>query len=413
MTAPLLQHYSRGAGKVPMPSPVSIARDETWLNHPSFILLLFLIVILCVLKLTLDTKSILEPKSQTIIVRPVAPEPLPEKQPESIVEKLIHRVKKAREKTPPKVILKEDIKPKKITPKKIEAKKALPPKTALKKITPKKVAPKTITAKKIAPKKMLAADQTPKKVSPKKIAPKKVMAKNISPQNTQPLPLAPQTKITNTVTPKTVASNAIAPQKISRRPKANTDFIPQSKMQSLPKQAQSKPLTLPTAPRKHLSKKSAVALSNRTTDLRDVSFEKPAISAIGNSPRTPAKTTTGPIPTAPNINLDITDPIGQLPESEVQASDEYNEEKIEIIGQILGASDRIKNLKRAIYRKAMELDTKGSPFCCKINNFDFKIRIEGRKSKKVTITFTPADIPFDVISKFERRLPGGLQPCTD
>ena len=55
------------------------------------------------------------------IKEPVKPKPEPKK--ESIVERLIHRVKKERERKRPTITVKKEIKPKTITPKKITPKK--------------------------------------------------------------------------------------------------------------------------------------------------------------------------------------------------------------------------------------------------------------------------------------------------
>ncbi len=413
MIPPHFRYYSRGAAHVPMPSPVAVVKDESWYNHPSFICLLFLIVILCFLKFTIDTRSILEPRSQTIVIRPTAPKPLPEPKKESIVEKLIHRVKKAREKKRPKITVTKTIKPKKITPKKITPKKVAPPKTAIRKIEPKTIKAKTITENKVKPKKVLSKDLTPKKIAPKKIATQQAVVKNVTPKKLMATNTNLKNKTVNKVTPKAASQKNIAVKKTALKNAPKTDFIPQSRIQPLALGTTPKQLSQKKSPKKQRAIESAVQLSSRQPDLNDISFERPAISGAHNRARASKRGKTATDISTPRVALDVSTPLKDLPKQGDMLESQYFEETIEIVGQIIGESDRVKNLKQAIFRKAMRLDSKGSPFCCKINNFNFKVLVDGEAHKKITVEFTPADVPFDIISKLERQLPGGIKRCTN
>jgi hypothetical protein len=413
MISPHFRYYSRGAAHIPMPSHAAVVKNESWYNHTSFICLLFLIVVLCFLKFTIDTKSILEPRTQTIIIRPATPKPKPEPKKESIVERLIHRVKKAREKKRPKITVKKKIEPKKITPKTITPKKVAPTKTAIRKIEPKKIKAKTIAENKIMPKKVLPKDLTPKKLAPKKIAPQKTVAKNVTPKKLMAKSTNLKKTVVNKIAPKAASQKNIAIKKTALKKAPSTDFIPQSRIQPLALGAQPKQLSQKTSPKKQRPLKSAVQLSSKQPDLNDISFERPTISGPQNRARASKRDKTATDISTPRVALDVSTPLKDLPKQGDMLEDPYFEETIEIVGQILGESDRVKNLKQAIYRKAMGLDSKGSPFCCKINNFDFKVMVDGGTHKKVTIEFTPADVPFDIISKLERQLPRGIKKCTN
>lgn len=413
MISPHFRYYSRGAAQIPMPSPIAVVENESWYNHTSFICLLFLIVTLFFLKLNIDTKSILEPRSQTIIIRPATPKPKPEPKKESIVERLIHRVKKAREKKRPKITVTKKIKPKTITPQKITPKKVTPPKTAIRTIEPKNIKAKTIAENKIKPKKILSKDLTPKQLAPKEIAAQKAVAKNVTPKKLTAKNTNLKKTAVNKVTPKAASQKNIAVKKTAPKNTQSTDFIPQSRIQPLALGAKPEQLSQKKSPERRRPLKSAVQLSSKQPDLNDISFERPTISGPQNRAKASKRDKTATDISTPRVALDVSTPLKDLPKQSNMLEGQYFEETIEIVGQILGESDRVKNLKRAIYRKAMGLDSKGSPFCCKINNFDFKVLVDGTTHKKVTIEFTPADVPFDIISKLERQLPGRMKRCTN
>lgn len=87
------------------------------------------------------------------------------------------------------------------------------------------------------------------------------------------------------------------------------------------------------------------------------------------------------------------------------------EENVQIIGRVMGESPRIENLKRTIFEKAASLDWRHGPYCCTINGITCKLRFVS--NQKISISFSQDRIPFEVLSKLERRLPEGLHPCAN
>lgn len=92
------------------------------------------------------------------------------------------------------------------------------------------------------------------------------------------------------------------------------------------------------------------------------------------------------------------------------ASGAESPETVRIIGTVMGESMRIENLKRAIYKKAGQMDPRFSPYCCHIKGIDFRLTVGNGRP---TLSFSADMIPFDVVSKLERRLPEGMVECIE
>lgn len=115
--------------------------------------------------------------------------------------------------------------------------------------------------------------------------------------------------------------------------------------------------------------------------------------------------------------LDLPDrvgvPAGAVPDNAPEQRSSGQSKKtatIRIIGTVTGESMRIENLKRAIFRKAEQMDGRFSPYCCTIKGIDCKLAIGGNQP---ILSFSTSVIPFEVVSKLERRLPEGMTACTD
>jgi hypothetical protein len=76
-----------------------------------------------------------------------------------------------------------------------------------------------------------------------------------------------------------------------------------------------------------------------------------------------------------------------------------------INSSVLGSSDRVKNLKRDIQRKATNMNPDESPYTYTVKGYTCTLTIEKGPKTKVFIDFSPPDAPFDVVSALERILP--------
>ena len=68
MTILPIKQYCRGAAHIPIPVPSVTVKEDTWYGHPSFVLLVMFLLVLSFFRITLTTRTILEPESQTIIM---------------------------------------------------------------------------------------------------------------------------------------------------------------------------------------------------------------------------------------------------------------------------------------------------------------------------------------------------------
>jgi hypothetical protein len=81
------------------------------------------------------------------------------------------------------------------------------------------------------------------------------------------------------------------------------------------------------------------------------------------------------------------------------------EDLVIINSSVLGSSDRVKNLKRDIQKKAQNMSPADSPYTYKVKGYTCTLTIKGgANSNKVIIDFSPPDAPFEVVSALERIL---------
>ncbi len=83
---------------------------------------------------------------------------------------------------------------------------------------------------------------------------------------------------------------------------------------------------------------------------------------------------------------------------------ESMEDLVIINSSILGSSDRVKNLKRDIQKKARNMSPVDSPYTYNVKGYTCTLTIEGGSNNKVIIDFSPPDAPFEVVSALERIL---------
>ncbi|MFP4446064.1 MAG: hypothetical protein ACLFPD_07435 [Desulfosudaceae bacterium] len=82
---------------------------------------------------------------------------------------------------------------------------------------------------------------------------------------------------------------------------------------------------------------------------------------------------------------------------------------VTIAGIVEGESSRVLNLKRLILNKAREM--RPGAYCCRIR--DVECRLEVAPDRTVAISFSRDPIAFEIVSRLERRLPEGVQPCEE
>ncbi len=413
MTVFAIRHLCRGAARIPMPGHSIAVKEEPWYGHPLIIFFLLFLVIISIFTMLINTKTILEPKTQTIVIRPVKPEPEPKPVEKTVVKEIIRRVVAWKKK--PRIV-----KPKKIPQKKITPKKTLPKKIEPKKIKSKKIIPKEFKQKEIKPKQINVSELTPKKMNHKKVQKKTITPKKIVPKNVVKNKITShknEKKLTTNrqITPKQITTSNIEPTKITQnkeivRRTPDTKFIPQVKAPDFT------PSTRQSLPTKESGNKldkrnSGILLSDKSPqfDVSTLPDQQPLPSANQESKRSPMREEAF---AARDITMEITDTDtpAALP---VNSSEQYyEEENVVITGRIIGKSDRVANLIKEIYAKAILMDPRLGPYCCTINNFKCIILIEGNIKKKVNVKFDPLDVPFEVVSKLERMLPKRLSTCT-
>jgi len=275
---------------------------------------------------------------------------------------------------PPEPQKKPEVEKKKPFIKPVEEKEPVPQKKV--KISEKKIPLKVkpLPIKKHVREKVIPPPSIPKRPLPKKI-------------DSGSLEYAKQA--TKKIAPEKILARKIVPKKIRTNDMASSAFKPLSRSIS-----PSKP-GLNSIPAKMTNKTLSLALSQslKRTEMR----------------LTPKKKIR---PSAPVIALTVKRPLASYAKAD-KAKTKENEIELVILGQIVGQSNRVPNLKKEILRKAKMLDAKDSPFCCSIGEFKCKIAVEGNGKKRITIRFSKDDVPFEIVSKLERRLPSRLEKCYD
>lgn len=401
-----MQHYGRGVGKIPMPRALARNPRNEWPVSPSLIIFILAILLILSLKLTMSNKKLLK-QTKTIIIIPQT-----QRAPEPTVPKSIPLLKVLKD------AVKKTVEPKKLELKKITPKKVTPKKPLAKKIEPKKIKPLQKLDKKIEAKKINRDELKPKKIEPKKIEAQKLTEKKIDAAK----------PIDKTITQKKIEQKKIDAKPLERKEIVARDLPdkPVAKPDIKPKTVDLNPEPLAKAP----PKVSAPAPAHSFTAMTDIKRKADVSVPTGTSaprPRTniatpndapapkltqweeykPSVETGSSAAAAPRISRKVDAPDIPAPVHHVGISSggPAMEDLVIINSSLIGNSDRVKNLKRAIMKKAGKLDPARSPYKYTINNYICILTIEGGAQGKIIIDFTPANAPFDVVSALERKLP--------
>ncbi|MBU1171087.1 MAG: hypothetical protein KKD44_16125 [Proteobacteria bacterium] len=368
-----MQHYGRGVGKVPMPR--ALARDprKEWPVTPAFIIFILAVTLILSLKLTMSNKKLFK-VTQTIIILPQtkpAPEPtVPKKIP--LIKVLKDAVKKTVE--PKRMELK------KIIPQKIEPKKPLE-----KRIEPKKIEPLKPLDTKIQPKKIIREDIKPKALIPKQLEIQRIETKKIEPA--KPLPKSISEK--PTVLKKIDLPQETAPKITPKMVSAPSSFTP---MQEIKRNSAAIPVPSDSIARPQAN--SVPISQGPPPELTQWESYKPPVATDSSL--------SAPLAHAPKMPSPAQPPVRHFtPAFEGLAL----EDLVIIKSSTLGNSERVKNLKRAIVKKAQNMNPELSPYTYTVKNYTCTLVIEGGAQGKIIIDFTPADAPFEVVSALERILP--------
>ncbi len=84
-------------------------------------------------------------------------------------------------------------------------------------------------------------------------------------------------------------------------------------------------------------------------------------------------------------------------------------EGVDIVGVVQGESTRIENLKRMIFKKASQLES--GFYCCRITTIDCRLMVT--PDQPIRVFFSRDVIPFEIVSRLERHIPEGLEPCAE
>jgi hypothetical protein len=369
-----MQHYGRGAGRIPMPRALARTPREEWPVSPSLVIFLLAVLIIVSLKVTMSSKKLFK-LTQTIIIMPQtqpAPEPtVPKNIP------LIKVLKDAAKKTvEPKRREIQKIVPKKIEPKKIEPKKILPKKIDPLKALPKKIEPKAI-----------ARDQ----IKPLAPAAKRIEAQTIEPKRIDPIKAPLQARAEIPTAPRTM--DLTPPPTAARSPRVVTSAPTFTALPELNRKgpAVATPAGGP-APAPLIA--SAPVTRGPLPALTQLEAYKPSVPT-GKAPGVPDHAPKI-APTAPQA------PIRHIASAVAEAA---AEDLIIIKSSLIGNSERVKTLKRAIMKKARNMSPEKSPYTYTVKGYTCTLNVEDGVQGKIIIDFSPPNAPFDVVSALERLLP--------
>lgn len=401
-----MQHYGRGVGKVPMPRALARSPRKEWPVSPSFIIFFLAVLLVLSLKITTSNKKLFK-QTKTIIIIPQnkpVPEPtVPKKIP--LIKVLKDAVKKTVEpkkmelkkiipqKVEPKKPLAKKIKPKKIEPLKKLDKKIEPKKLDHNKIKPQKLTPKKIDTKQISQKKLDAAKPLDKKIPEKHQVPKKIETKAVAKKDSLARELPAQRTPKPDIKPKNVDIN------LDPMVKAPPNVVDRSPAPQFHAMQDLKRKSVVEAPSGQTAPKPRVSLSTPNTG--------PAPELTQWESYRPNVEVDAPSATGSRIAHKVNTPVAPPPVHQVMPSSAgpVAEDLVIINSRAIGNSDRVKNLKRAIMKKAGKMDPAHSPYTYKVKNYICTLTVEGGAQGKIIIDFTPTDAPFDVVSALERLLP--------
>jgi len=384
MTAPIdLKQYGRGSFKIIMPRVYSRTPRKEWIINPSLLIFLVSITVIFIINHTLLDKNLYKRTRTTVIL------PHSERVPEPTVPKSLPLLK----------VLKNAAK-KSIEPKKVELEKMLPEKIEEPKPVDKPIPEKKIEALKplenrIEAKVIDSAQPLPKAISEKSIIPKEMIAKPLVAREIQPRNIPISNRIAPSISPKVssipVAAPAPAPRALpsgssfNAMPeiKRNVTVAPSGERMTAPPVSS---IPASRGPKPELTQYESYRPTVRSGNSSSGVSSSPSLSSIPKR-RIPASSVSAPIKNiAPSHSIDTV-------------------EELVINSKALGSSDRVKVLKQDIMKKARKLSTANSPYIYKVKGYTCTLTIEqDSSSKKVTIDFSPADAPFEVVSALERTI---------
>ena len=388
MTAPLsFKHYGRGALKIMMPRVISRTPRREWIIHPSFLIFLLSVITIVFLNRTVFNKSLYKVTRTTIIL------PHMEKAPEPTVPKSLPLIK----------VLKTAA-AKSIETNKKELDKVLPPKAETPRPVENRIVPRKIEALKplehaIEARVTASSQPLPKMISQKAIAPNAITAKPLVerdiPARNMPIP----NRISPAISPKVNGAPlapAPGPRTIASAP-PSFQPMPAIKGKRVTATSSGEDMAMPPS-------SSIPSGRGPKPELTQWSGKRPTPKGDGSATGTSPSAVPLPINTRRSVTpVADSSPLAHLAPARGSSS---VEEFVVINSKALGSSERVKNLKRDILKKAQNMNPGRSPYTYKVKGYTCTLVIEGGSGKnKVIIDFSPADAPFEVVSALERILP--------
>lgn len=385
MTAPIdLKQYGRGSFKIIMPRVYSRTPRKEWIINPSLLIFLISITVIFIINHTLLDKNLYKKTRTTVIL------PHSERVPEPTVPKSLPLLK----------VLKNAAK-KSIEPKKIELEKMLPEKIEEPKPVDKPIPEKKIDALKpienrIEAKVIDPIQPLPKAIAVKSIIPKDMIAKPLVAREIQPRNIPINNRIAPSISPKVNSIPVAAPAPAPRALPSGSSFnaMPEIKRNVTVSPSGERMAAPPVS--------SIPASKGPKPELTQYESYRPPVRSGSSSSGVSSSPPVAAIPKRSIPSAPVSTPFRNLTPSR---SSETVVEELVINSKALGSSDRVKVLKQDIMKKARKLSAANSPYIYKVKGYTCKLTIEQDSvSKKVTIDFTPADAPFEVVSALERTI---------
>jgi len=380
MTAPIdLKQYGRGSFKIIMPRVYSRTPRKEWIINPSLLIFLISITVIFIINHTLLDKNLYKKTRTTVIL------PHSERVPEPTVPKSLPLLKVL------KNAAKKSIEPKKMLPEKIEEPKPMDKPIPEKKIEALKPIENRIEAKVIDP-----AQPLPKAIAEKSIIPKDMIAKPLVAREIQPRNIPLNNRIAPSISPKVSSIPVAAPAPSPRALPSGSSFnaMPEIKRNVTVSPSGERMAAPPVS--------SIPASKGPKPELTQYESYRPPVRSGSSSSGVSSSPPVAAIPKRSIPSAPVSTPFKNLTPSR---SIETVVEELVINSKALGSSDRVKVLKQDIMKKARKLSAANSPYIYKVKGYTCKLTIEQDSvSKKVTIDFTPADAPFEVVSALERTI---------
>lgn len=382
------RHYGRGSLKIIMPRVYARSPRKEWIINPSLVIFLVSIITILIVNRTLLDKNLYKIQRTTIVL------PHIERTPEPTVPKqlsLIKVLKKAAEKSlesPKKTVMEKPV------PEKIEEPKPMDKPIPQKKIEALKPLDNKIEAKVIDTIKPLAKAIPEKTILPKDMMAKPIVARDIPTRN-MPVP----NRIAPSISPKVNAVPSASPAPAPKAMATRSEFsaMPEIK-RSVTASSSGERMSVPP-PVNRVPSGNAAKPELTQWD----SAKLPVKTGGGGSSGSLTSSFPAAIPKKTIAAPSAPPPIKYVAPSR---GGETAEELVIIKSKALGSSERVKNLKELILKKAQNMSSTHSPYTYKVKGYTCTLVIqEGAGKNKIIIDFSPSDAPFDVVSELERILP--------